>query len=106
MNRRRIEDLLDKLGINISSQGYIYWIDLVEMCLCDINRKNGGLEKYYRELAIIHKTTRTAVERSIRYAYSNSRTIIQDYFRIKYKIKTKQLLELIIREIRREIGEY
>lgn len=101
MNRRKIEDLLDKLGFNIGSQGYIYWIDLIEMYLCDINKGKRDLEKCYKELAIVHKTTRNAVERCIRYAFINSRTIIQDYFQIKYKIRTKQLLELIIREIRR-----
>ena len=101
MNRRKIEDLLDNLGINISSQGYTYWVDLIEMYLRDINRGKRDLEKYYKELAIVHETTRNAVERCIRYAYINSGKIIQEYFKIKYKVRTKQLLELIIREIRR-----
>ena len=98
MNKRNIENLLDKLQIRINCNGYNYWITLVELYLNDDSK---SMQYYYNKIAKIHKTTACGVERCLRFAYEKKKDFIQKYFEIDYKISTSTLLELIVREMRR-----
>lgn len=98
MDKRKLENLLDKLQMRINCRGYKYWIKLVELYLTDDSK---NMQYYYKKIAQIHNTTIHGVERCIRFAYEKKRDFIQKYFEIDYKISTSTLLALIVREMKR-----
>lgn len=58
MDKRKLEDILDKLQIQINVKGYQYWITAI-----DIYNKNRAIKKttLYCEIAKIYKTTSSRV---------------------------------------------
>lgn len=97
MNRKKIEDILDKLEIIIGNLGYKYWIDAIEIYYN--NEKNNG--EIYKEIAKRYNVTSRSVERALRHAYENKKEKIKRILNINYNISTKILLAAIVRELKR-----
>lgn len=99
MNKRIIEDLLDELNILANNLGYKYWITAVEIKMKHREETIGNL---CIDIAKKHGSTPSCVERAMRYAHTENRDRIKDYFKINYKITNTRLLALLIRDIERK----
>lgn len=96
--KRKIEDLLDKLSIPVSNLGYEYLVTAINDKRLN---ENAVIEDIYHNIAEKHHTTRDRVERAIRHSYYKKEKTIQEYFNVSYKITNKKLLALLIREVGR-----
>ena len=99
---RIIEDLLDRLGFEISSKGYQYWYDAI---LIGISNPFKNITKIYEAIAQKYFTSYSAVERAMRQKVIKSKKILCDYFDVPYTLNNKNLLGLIIRDIERKSKE-
>ena len=63
-----IPKLLLKLQFNVTSIGFNYWITAIELYRKNYYNYNNTIEKVYNDVAKIHNTTRTRVERAIAFA--------------------------------------
>lgn len=99
MNKRIIEDLLDELNILANNSGYKYWITAIEIKMKHREETMGNL---CIDIAKKYGSTPNCVERAMRYAHTENRNRIKDYFKINYKITNTRLLALLIREIERK----
>lgn len=95
---KETEQILDKLGINISHNGYKYWILAVQM---KIKKPYIQMEDLYVELAKECGVTKSSIERCLRHAYAtaNKNLRVQKYFNLQYKVTNSVFLECLIREI-------
>ena len=94
MEEKVIKNILDKLQIPKHFLGYKYIKTLI------INILNKDIYTVIKEeyaVAKSHKTTRSKVERAIRYAVESS--IANKYFKVKYKITVKGFVELVKDEV-------
>lgn len=98
MDENKLEDLFDKLQIPINVQGYQLWKSFVEEYLEDDTQE---MMYYYSKLAEKHMKTSYQVERSLRFAYKNSKDNIKDYFGVNYAITNGVLIRLFARECKR-----
>lgn len=98
MNKKIIEDLLDGLNISVNNLGYKYWITAVEIKMKYQEETMGNL---CIDIAKKHESTPSCVERALRYAHTENRDRIKNYFKIDYKITNTRLLALLVREIER-----
>lgn len=94
-----IEEILYKLEIKPSLIGYKYWILAI---LIALDSPNANMITLYEKIAEINKTTRAAVERGLRYARIESKKVIEEYFKVSYKIDNVALLALIVKELGRD----
>lgn len=101
MEKRKLEDLSDKLQIKINTKGYSYWITAVEEHLKDKSLSKGAP---YTRIAKIHSSTYSRVERALRFACLSSQTYIKEYFKINYAVDNSVFLGLLTREMERKNG--
>ena len=89
-----INKLLLKLQFNVSSIGFHYWATAIKQY-----RKNyyNTIEQVYYDVAKIHNTTRTRVERAMRTAKATATEQIQKQFNYYNKLTNKAVLELLTR---------
>ena len=89
-----INKLLLKLQFNVSSIGFHYWATAIMQY-----RKNyyNTIEPVYYDVAKIHNTTRTRVERAMRTAKATATEQIQKQFNYYNKLTNKTVLELLTR---------
>lgn len=89
-----INKLLLKLQFNVSSIGFHYWATAIMQ-----NRKNyyNTIEQVYHDVAKIHNTTRTRVERAMRTAKATATEQIQKQYNYYNKLTNKTVLELLTR---------
>lgn len=89
-----INKLLLKLQFNVSSIGFRYWATAIMQY-----RKNyyNTIEQVYYDVAKIHNTTRTRVERAMRTAKATATEQIQKQFNYYNKLTNKTVLELLTR---------
>ena len=99
MNKRKLEDILDKLQIKINLFGYKYWITAVELYFKD---NTVGMWKICKEIAKKYNTTPSRVDRALRHARERKEEIIQRYFNVNYDIDNSAFLALLAREMERE----
>ena len=97
---RKIEDILDALQMKINLKGYQYWVTSVEMHLENKKLTKGVL---CEEVAKVHNTTASRVERALRVAKIDIEQNIKEYFCIDYKISNSIFLELLTREVERSL---
>ena len=90
-----ISKLLLNLQFNVSSKGFYYWITAIKLYRKNYYKYYDTIEKIYNDVAKIHSTTRTRVERAMRTAKATATEQIQKQFNYHNKITTKTVLELL-----------
>lgn len=68
MQVNTITKILLKLQFNVSSIGFNYWITAITQYRKNYFKYNNTIEQVYHDVAKIHNTTRTRVERAMRTA--------------------------------------
>lgn len=96
---REIKELLNKLGIRINVKGYWFWITAIQY---KAEHGNVNMSKLYSEVAKIHNTTNSKVERALRHAYEYIKKDIEKYFNIKYTLNNSTFLLLMLEELKEE----
>lgn len=96
--KRKIEDLLDKLEISIGTKGYKYWVMAIEMYFENENLSMGDI---YKKIARTYKTSWVSAEKAMRHSLEGLEEKIQSYFGVTYKIVNTTFLYLAVRNIRR-----
>ena len=90
-----ISKLLLKLQFNVSSIGFNYWVTAIRQYRKNYYKYNNTIEQLYYDVARIHNTTRTRVERSMRTAKATATEQIQKQFNYYNKLSNKTVLELL-----------
>ena len=91
-----INKLLLKLQFNVSSIGFHYWATAIKQYRKNYYKYN-TIEQVYQDVAKIHNTTRTRVERAMRRAKATATEQIQKQFNYYNKLTNKTVLELLTR---------
>lgn len=89
-----IPKLLLKLQFNVTSIGFNYWITAIQQYSENYYKYNNTIEQVYHDVAKIHNTTRTRVERAMRTAKATATEQIQKQFNYN-KLTNKTVLELL-----------
>lgn len=89
-----IPKLLLKLQFNVASIGFNYWITAINLYRTNYIYNN-KIEEVYNDVARIHNTTRTRVERAMRTAKATATEQIQKQFSYYNKLTNKTVLELL-----------
>ena len=92
-----INKLLIKLQFNVSSIGFHYWATAIKQYRKNYYKYNNTIEQVYNDVAKIHNTTRTRVERAMRTAKATATEQIQKQFNYYNKLTNKTVLELLTR---------
>ena len=92
-----INKMLLQLQFNVTSIGFYYWITAILQYRKNYYKYNNIIEKVYHDVAKIHNTTRTRVERSMRTAKETATEQIQKQFNYYNKLTNKTVLELLTR---------
>ena len=85
----KIEELLIKLGFNVSTKGFNYWVEAVRIYKFD------KMEDVYSLIATNNRDTRNRVERAMRVTREQANKNIKEYFNYNFKIGNKTLLHLL-----------
>lgn len=92
-----INKLLLKLQFNVSSIGFHYWVTAIIQYRKNYYNHNKTIEQVYHDVAKIHNTTRTRVERAMRTAKATATEQIQKQYNYYNKLTNKTVLELLTR---------
>ena len=92
-----INKMLLQLQFNVSSIGFYYWITAIKQYRKNYFKYNNTIENVYHDVARIHNTTRTRVERAMRTAKATATEQIQKQFNYYNKLTNKTVLELLTR---------
>lgn len=92
-----INKLLLKLQFNVSTIGFNYWITAINLYRKNYFKYNNTIEQVYYDVAKIHNTTITRVERAMRTAKATATEQIQKQFNYYNKLTNKTVLELLTR---------
>lgn len=92
-----INKLLLKLQFNVSSIGFYYWATAIKQYRKNYLKYYNTIEQVYYDVAKIHNTTRTRVERAMRTAKATATEQIQKQFNYYNKLTNKTVLELLTR---------
>lgn len=90
-----INKMLLQLQFNVTSIGFYYWITAIQQYRKNYYKYN-TIEKLYNDVAKIHNTTRTRVERAMRTARTPATEQIQKQFNYN-RLTNKTVLELLTR---------
>lgn len=96
MQVNTISKMLLKLQFNVSSIGFYYWVTAIMQYRKNYYKYNNTIEQVYHDVAKIHNTTRTRVERAMRTAKATATEQIQKQFNYN-KLTNKTVLELLTR---------
>lgn len=92
-----INKMLLQLQFNVTSIGFYYWITAIMQYRKNYYKYNNTIEQVYYDVAKIHNTTRTRVERAMRTAKATATEQIQKQFNYYNKLTNKTVLELLTR---------
>lgn len=92
-----INKMLLQLQFNVTSIGFYYWITAIQQYRKNYYKYDNTIEKVYNDVARIHNTTRTRVERAMRTAKATATEQIQKQFNYYNKLTNKTVLELLTR---------
>ena len=92
-----INKMLLQLQFNVTSIGFYYWITAIMQYRKNYFKYNNTIEQVYQDVAKIHNTTRTRVERAMRTAKATATEEIQKQFNYYNKLTNKTVLELLTR---------
>lgn len=97
-----VSKYLDKLGMKCTHAGYYYWVDSITYCLeneipyVGLHYDMGYL---YELLSKENDSSRTAIERSLRYAREQIKGL-REKLEVSYKLDNSAFLILLIKEIK------
>lgn len=94
----KLEILLLELGFNISSRGFQYWLQAINIWKIKMY-KNYNITDLYEEIAIKNNTTKSGVERALRICRQKSDKKIIERYKYYNKITNKSVLNLICLEV-------
>ena len=97
--KSEIKELLNKLGIKINVKGYWFWITAIEY---KAEHEDANMSELYNEVAKLHNTTHSRVERALRHSYEDVKEDLKEYFNINYDINNSAFLLLALEDIRKE----
>ena len=100
--KKETKKLLNEVGISPHLRGYKYIIEAVQMLYKDEKIAMGVI---CYTLAIKDDTTRSTIERCIKYAIKEAYSYIADYFKAKHNITSKAFLHMLLEEIKERIEE-
>lgn len=92
-----INKMLLQLQFNVKSIGFYYWITAIQQYRKKNYKYDNTIEKVYNDVAKIHNTTRTRVERAMRIAKATATEQIQKQFNYYNRLTNKTVLELLTR---------
>lgn len=92
-----ITKLLLELQFNVSSIGFQYWETAIMLYRKKYYEYNNTIEQVYYDVAKIHNTTRTRVERAMRTAKATATEQIQKRYNYYNKLTNKTVLEILTR---------
>lgn len=92
-----INKMLLQLQFNVSSIGFYYWATAIMEYRKNYYKYNNTIEQVYHDVAKIHNTTRSRVERAMRTAKATAIEQIQKQFNYYNKLTNKTVLELLTR---------
>lgn len=92
-----INKMLLQLQFNVTSIGFYYWITAIKLYRKNYYKYNNTIEQVYHDVAQIHNTTKTRVERAMRTAKATATEQIQKQFNYYNKLTNKTVLELLTR---------
>lgn len=92
-----INKMLLQLQFNVRSIGFYYWITAIQQYRKNYFKYNNTIEQVYHDVAKIHNTTKTRVERAMRTAKAIATEQIQKQFNYYNKLTNKTVLELLTR---------
>ena len=95
MQVNTIPKILLKLQFNVSSIGFNYWVTAIMQYRKNYFKYNNTIEQVYQDVAKIHNTTRTRVERAMRTAKATATEQIQKQFNYYNRLTNKTVLELL-----------
>ncbi len=100
MEKRKIEDLLDEIGIPLNLKGYKFWTEAIQLKLED---ENITITKIEEIIAEKYSSTKCAVERNLRHCRECAETEfgISIFNNIGYELNNGRLLDLLVRELKR-----
>ena len=90
-----IYNILLSLNFNVSSIGFKYWITAIINYRKNCFKYDNTIEKVYNDVARIHNTTRSKVERAMRTARKTATENINKFFNCSCKLSNKVVLELL-----------
>lgn len=90
MEREIIKDKLLKLGFNINSIGFDYWLRAIE-----VYQPNVKMESVYFTLAQFFGKKPSLIERGMRTASETAKEKIKEYYKYDGKLSNKTILILI-----------
>lgn len=94
-----IKDMLLSLSFNLNSIGFKYWITAISINQNTNNYLKNSIENVYQQVAKIHNTTRTRVERAMRTARETATERIQQKYNYGLKLTNKSVLILLSENI-------
>ena len=92
-----MERELMRLGFNLNSVGFRYWLYGIEIYKNNYRRYGFTLEFVYNEIASFFNTTRDRVERAMRTSSIKARINIKAIYGYNGKVTTKTLFEILSR---------
>ena len=97
-------DILEELKINRSFKGYRFLITTT-IIIYKANRANEYInaKEIYAKTASKHRTSRSKVERDIRYIHESYLKELQKYFDFNMKVTTKQLMLTLAHAVEKRI---
>ena len=95
-----INKMLLQLQFNVTSIGFYYWITAIMQYRKNYYKYNNTIEQVYHDVAEIHNTTRTRVERAMRTAKATATEELQKQFNYNNKLTNKTVLELLTHNYR------
>ena len=94
-----INKMLLQLQFNVTSIGFQYWLTAIQQYRKNYYKYNNTIEQVYYDVAKIHNTTRTRVERAMRTSKATATEQIQKQFNYYNKLTNKTVLELLTRNV-------
>ena len=91
-NRIR-KDYLFKLGFNINSNGFTYW--LIALSIYYRNKRNIKMMNLYKEIAECSNKTTSQVERAMRTSSENAKEKIKELYQYDGKLNNRTILNLL-----------
>lgn len=87
-------DYLFKLGFNINSDGFYYWITAINLYK---KKQNTTMTKIYEEIGKYNNKTASQVERSMRTASATAKDKIKKMYNYDGKLSNQTILNLFIK---------
>lgn len=99
MRKKKITNILDKLGMDMSLNGYTYWQKAIEIASKNMFYKPSEYNTMllYKEIAEDFDSTSVRVERAMRYARQRIYKL-EEKMGVDYKVRNTNFLAYLVKE--------